>query len=600
MRRTAWLALAAALVSVVPVTLVTPSVQASSLPPCPWANSNLRQCSVDATPRERGSIALLGDSVLLGSAAGMSTPGLPSMLSADGWGPVNLTATLGMRTRNNTNIDVSAWHWIDRWQRSGYQPSTIAVNLGGNHLSDCTLANTGPCRLRILELLDKIGPTSVVWWAKFTYYPFGGGPGAGMLAWNQALDEVATFRPNLIVWDWPTALATADPPISMDSGLVHPRSGVEYVKRSRLIAADLDATVGRAQPSGQPPSGAVAATAGNLSYEPLTTGTRIAGPLDRPGGQTWVLDVPPPPSGQPASAVALTVAVEPLAGLGFLTVYPCDITRTLVSNANFSPGVWGTVQAVVRLPANGRVCVFTNTDARVTVDVQGWFVTGSGLRLTPRDPSRLMDTRETGRSPTYELSIPGAAAVALNVVATEASAAGAFTFTNCEGLSPLAQSSYPPGGTVAGAMFLPLSADGRLCISGPTTADLVVDLTGVFSPDGQVGFTPAVTTRMLDTRDGVGGWLGRHGVGQTLDVHVAPPGAVAVTGTLTLVLPFTPGWRRANPCGGPTPVASAANTVPFGVAANSITVGISADQRLCIFAHANGHTLFDLAGWWSP
>jgi hypothetical protein len=210
-----------------------------------------------------------------------------------------------------------------------------------------------------------------------------------------------------------------------------------------------------------------------------------------------------------------------------------------------------------------------------------------------------MDTRDTGRSPTYELSIPGAAAVALNVVATEASSAGAFTFTNCEGLAPLAQSSYPPGGTVAGALFVPLSADGRLCISGPTTADLVVDLTGVFTPDGQLGFTPAVTTRMLDTRDGVGGWLGRHAVGQTLDVVVAPPGALAVTGTLTMVLPFSPGWRRANPCGGPTPIASAANTVPFGVAANSITVGVSADQRLCIFAHANGHTLFDLAGWWA-
>jgi hypothetical protein len=67
-----------------------------------------------------------------------------------------------------------------------------------------------------------------------------------------------------------------------------------------------------------------------------------------------------------------------------------------------------------------------------------------------------------------------------------------------------------------------------------------------------------------------------------------------------MVLPLAPGWLRANPCGGATPVASAANTTPLAVAANSITVGVSADQRLCVYAFVPTHTLFDLAGWWAP
>jgi hypothetical protein len=174
----------AALVAFVSVTVLVaaprPNLVEAALPGCPWANSTLQQCSVDGWDRERGSIALLGDSVMLGSANGMSNPGLPTMLAQDGWGPVVFTATLGMRTRNDRNTNVSGWHWIDRWQRSGFQPTVIAVNLGGNHLSECTLADTTRCRLRILELLDKIGPSTIVWWSKFTYYPFGGPPGPGM------------------------------------------------------------------------------------------------------------------------------------------------------------------------------------------------------------------------------------------------------------------------------------------------------------------------------------------------------------------------------------------------------------------------------------
>jgi hypothetical protein len=591
-------AVAAACALTVVVWVPRPAVVEAALPGCAWANTTLQQCSIDGAWRPRGSIGLLGDSVMLGSANGMSNPGLPTMLGADGWGPVVFTATLGMRTRNDRNPNVSAWHQVDRWQRAGFRPDTYAINLGGNHLADCTLANTAPCRWRILELLAKIGPGPAIWWSKFTYYPFGGAPGPGMLAWNQALDEVAASWPNMVVWDWPAALATANPPIAMDTNRVHPRSGVEYVKRSRLMAADISARVGVATRVGGPAAIPPASTAGGLTFVPLTVGSRAVGPFDQPAGATFALDASGPPS---ARAVALTVRIVGTANEGYLTVHPCDAPRALVSNGNFNATNWGSIQAIVRLPADGRVCVYTYAPARVTIDVQGWFVDdGSGLRLTTNDPSRLIDTRITGRAATYQLALPGAAAAALNIAVTNTATAGAFSFSNCEGLAAQPQSSFPPGRTVASAAYVPVSSDGRICISGPTDADLIVDVTGVFSATGALRFTPSLAGRLLDTRDGTGGWRGRQASGQTIDFLAGPPGAQAVTGTLTMAFPGWEGFERANPCGGATPIAAAVNSAPAVASANNTTVALSGDQRLCVFTSAPTDTVFDIAGWWAP
>ena len=78
----------------------------------------------------RGSIGLVGDSVLLGSNDGMSNPGLPTLLKAAGWGPIRMTTTLGMRVRNNSNQSASAYHVLSRWKTAGFNPSVIAVNVG--------------------------------------------------------------------------------------------------------------------------------------------------------------------------------------------------------------------------------------------------------------------------------------------------------------------------------------------------------------------------------------------------------------------------------------------------------------------------------------
>ena len=61
----------------------------------PLPNSGLYQCAVFRNPGPHGSIYVVGDSVLLGSADAYAAPrpGLGSMLAKAGWGPVVLQAT---------------------------------------------------------------------------------------------------------------------------------------------------------------------------------------------------------------------------------------------------------------------------------------------------------------------------------------------------------------------------------------------------------------------------------------------------------------------------------------------------------------------------
>jgi len=285
------------------------TARAADPPACPFASSSVFRCSRAPAAGPLGPITLLGDSVLVGSAEGMSSPGLPTMLAAAGWGPVHLQAGVGYQVRNDAKPDVSAVHWIARWRAAGWSPSTVALNLGGN--DGC--ADPACMRTRIVGLLDAIGPSTVVWWAlvKHSQYPSGTDTPRSLM-WNDTLRRLAAERPNLVLWDWPAALAAANPPILMDLARVHPVSGVQYVKRSRLMADHLTSQVGGARLIGAP----VAAPASGVApadYQPV--------PIERivpaPGGATarieagkvFTVDLSArAPAG--ATAVAITLGAE--------------------------------------------------------------------------------------------------------------------------------------------------------------------------------------------------------------------------------------------------------------------------------------------------
>jgi len=142
------------------------------------------------------------------------------------------------------------------------------------------------------------------------------------------------------------------------------------------------------------------------------------------------------------------------------------------------------------------------------------------------------------------------------------------------------------------------SEQGTICVETSGSADVIVDLTGTFGADG-LSFVPVVPTRLLDTRNGIGGWAPIQGARQTLDVRAAPDGAAAATGTITIVGPVVDGYLVAHGCG-PLPPTSSVNAASGRTLANSVTTGVSGTGRLCVYSDRTTQALFDVTGWWVP
>jgi hypothetical protein len=559
-----------------------------------------------------GSIGLLGDSVLLGASPGMSTPSLPDMLQASGWGPIRMSTTLGMATYFSSlaKRDSSAYHWIDRWKAAGVNPSVIAVNLGANHLGSCTAANPAPCRTAILQLLNEITaeyPNARVWWAKIVHRSFPSGTySSGMLGWNAALDQVAAERPNLVLWDWPTALATANPPITVDLANVHPVSGVEYVKRSTLINEHVSRQMGAARYDG-PRQTLPSTLYPGLQYQPVGGGVAFHSATSGvvAGGSTVTID-PGDLPGIPADARAavVTIGAWGSAAPGFLTMHPCDQPRPTSSSLNYRAAAQRFGQTIGALSATRTMCVYTSATANVAVFVHGYFVDGTAQRFTPVAPIRVANTKQTGRQALVQVPVPaGAEAVAVNVTVGGPSTGGGVQVFPCNDLDVYpAIFAFGANETTGMHVIVETSAASTICVqvnADAQLADVYVDLTGTFSPGGALEYNVATPKRLLDTRSKVGGWTGRHGFAQVIDVVAGPPGAQAATGSLVITSPAFNGHIRAFPCGIPLPLTAAVNGPAGQVVVNLATISLSADQRLCLFASTSTHTIFDVAGWWT-
>ncbi len=615
MRRThlaAAFALALAATAIAVVAPPAPHVDAAGTPPaCPFANNNYTRCSRNTTVGPLGSIGLVGDSVLLGSADGMSTPSLPTMLASRGWGPINLVSSVGMWTRNTSNSNASGQYQVKRWHDYGFHPDVIAVNLGANHLGTCTVATTANCLTWINYLLDTIAqyhPNARIWWARTNHEPYGAGNGysAGMLGWNAALDLAAASRPHMVLWDWPTALATANPPILTDPSRVHPNSGPQYVKRSTLMADHISQQMGAATYIG-PRVGLPAAAGDPLGYEVLAPQVAYDSALEAEpvlaAGTITEVDIGTLAPGTEVADVILSTSQS--AGAGWLTAWRCGDTQPVVSSLNFATGTPRTAQALVRVSGGGTICVYNSAATALQVYLSGAFSAAGPQYFTAIAPQRPLDTRNTGKAAALEVTVPVATSVAVTVTVTGTSSGGTVALRRCDdtGLD-LPVLAYQPNETAAGAAFAAEWAGGSVCLTVNATAPgdlphVILDVTGTFSADGDLAFVPTTATRLMDTRSVLGGWYGRHGTAQVIDVLAAPPGAKAVSGTITIVRPMFKGWLTAYACGQALPPTSSVNAAAGIVMANSLTVGINeATQTLCIRAQHSTHTLFDAVGWW--
>src|SRR5205823_13833953 len=129
-------------------------------------------------------------------------------------------------------------------------------------------------------------------------------------------------------------------------------------------------------------------------------------------------------------------------------------------------------------------------------------------------------------------------AVAINLTATQPAGPGYLTAYPCGGDVPLVSNvNFGPGETVPNSAIVPIGANRSICFFANTPTHVIVDLAGSFSSAG-TSLTPVVPNRLLDTRNGTGGWIGLLGNGQTINLTVGGKAGVP-TNTTAVVLNVT-------------------------------------------------------------
>ncbi|HUF99551.1 MAG TPA: SGNH/GDSL hydrolase family protein [Ilumatobacter sp.] len=549
-------------------------------------------------PGPLGAVTVLGDSVLLGSI--ITSPTIAQQLSARGWGPIRSRGVAALSSGiNPVTLEARASYWVRRWRDEGWDAPNVLINIGANDSGVCD-TSVQCARNAILFLVNEIGPGHQIWWPQVTrhsYYEY------QAATWNEALRQIDAELDYFYTWDWPLVMEADGYRSSDDTHLDFPG----YRKRSDRMATEFTADLARAtRTGGDAPLPTSSAPAGEFVPMASTRAldTRLTMPSGVAGGTSVSVDLTElVPDG--TTAVTAYVSATNATGDGFLTAFDCAGQRPDTSNVNYLAYQTRGAVAMVPISAGGSLCVFSSATADVLVDVQGAFVPASaqttdGLRFNPlATPQRLLDTRESVRSHVLTIVTPsGADAVALNITAIAGDEYGFLVAYPCGTEPPTSASvNHLPGDVIAGTAFVPVSDAGTVCVYSLALIDVVVDVTGTFTTGDGLGFVPVAPTRTLDTRFGIGGWSPIHGQGQVVDARVAPPGARAVSGTLTIAFPLRPVFLRAWGCGA-SPDTSNVNSVGVGAIANSVTTGVDANGRLCVFSLAATGSVFDTSGWW--
>ncbi len=318
-----------------------------------------------------------------------------------------------------------------------------------------------------------------------------------------------------------------------------------------------------------------------------------------------------------ASAVVLNITGTEATSDGFVTVWPCGVTRPTTSSLNLRVGVTTPNLVVSKIGTGGKVCLFTQSGAHLLADVSGYFP--AVTTFVPLLPARVLETRVaagqigfTGPKPvagrTIELTVAGkggvplfASTVVLNITGTEAAADGFVQVWPCDQAKPGLSSNLNlrVGTTVSNAVVSEVSADGKVCIFTQSSAHLIADVSGYFAAITDYQPLPTITpARVLETRSSAGqiGYSGPKPVaGQQITVHVNHASAVVlnVTGTEVTRDGFVTVW----PCNATRPTASNLNLRVGVTSANAVVTKMSPSDTVCVYTESGAHLIVDVSGY---
>ncbi len=223
----------------------------------------------------------------------------------------------------------------------------------------------------------------------------------------------------------------------------------------------------------------------------VSANRRLADTRTGEGGVTrlsagGVIEVAVTAPGSTTDAVALAVTAVDPAAAGYVTAWPCDTDRPVVSNLNPEAGVTRPNLVNVRVGASGTVCLFSLQPTDLVVDLLGEYRRGAGARYAALTPQRLLDTR-SGSRPSHASNLSDVVplgqvvAAQVNLTATGTEAAGYLTAYPCldRPWPGTSNANYVAADTTASAALMSPSR-GYGCVYSSAVTQVVVDLFGVW------------------------------------------------------------------------------------------------------------------------
>ena len=352
----------------------------------------------------------------------------------------------------------------------------------------------------------------------------------------------------------------------------------------------------------------------------------------------------------PSTARALTGNITTVeSGGGFLTLYPSDVSRPTVANSNYGVNeILNNVFTVGLGGGDGAFNIYVTTNTDVVIDVTGYYAPPGqgGLYFHPLPrPIRLLETRVGPPSGCYKpgtplpekteteqqatgvcdgLTIPAnARAIVGNATTVNPQGTGYqyFTFFPADASRPtVASSNYLAGQIMNGPFTVGLSSGGAFRLYPTTQTDLVIDVSGYYSPDatdvngaGYLFYPLVRPVRLLETRPNFNGCYttGAELVAESVRTQPArgicssleiPAAAAGVVGNATVVQPQAGGWLTFWPSdAAQQPTVAASNYTTGQIFNRHFIVGLGAvDGAFKIYPRATTHLVIDLSGYFAP
>jgi hypothetical protein len=172
--------------------------------------------------------------------------------------------------------------------------------------------------------------------------------------------------------------------------------------------------------------------------------------------------------------------------------------------------------------------------------------------------------------------------------------------------------NFGPGDTVPNMVIAKVGSGGKVNVYNAVgSTDVLFDVAGWYA-DGSLSsvatglYGPLSPVRILDTRNGLGGYSHEVGPGQNVSVQAAGVGGVPSTGVSAVVLnvtvtnPNSGSYLTVYPTGSSLPTASNLNFMPGQTVPNLVVVKVGSNGQLNVY-NAVGSTdvVFDVTGWYS-